>query len=520
MQFLHQLTIAKRLSLGFGLLVFMLITLGVVSLGQVGLITSRSNEVTSDLMPKQRQLAVVANEVNAIARAMRNMMIMGSPSEIQAQRADIENSQRLIQATLDALDKVLLYPEARQRFQSLLDARAAFVASQSKFFNTLQSGTREEARQVLLEESRALQLRYMDELAALTAVQDRRTDVGVSEIESAVAMVQRVTVGMMVGAALLALGLGVAIIRSVTQPLRHAVEVANAVAEGDLSVPIRVTGRSETTDLLRALDGMKQRLAQVVGTVRQGAEGVATASAQIAQGNADLSSRTEQQASALEQTSASMEQMGSAASQNADHARQASQFAANARDVALQGGDMVGRVVQTMHGINESSRQISDIIGVIDGIAFQTNILALNAAVEAARAGEQGRGFAVVAGEVRNLAQRSAEAAKEIKGLIHASVDRVDQGSQLVEQAGSTMEAIVSAVRRVTDIVDEISSASREQSVGVGQVSEAVMQMDQTTQQNAALVEESAAAAASLRQQAGQLVQAVSVFKLDRMAVA
>ena len=513
MQFLHQLSIAKRLSLGFGLLVFMLITLGVLSLGQVGLIASRSHEVTGDLMPKQKQLAHVADQVNQIARAMRNMMIMGSPSEIQAQRAVIDNSQRLIQTELDALDQVLLHPEARQRFQSLLDARAAFVASQNKFFTTLQSGTRDEARQVLLEESRALQLRYMDELAALTAVQDRRTAAGVVEIERAVVWVQRITVAIMAGAALLALGLGLAIIRSVTQPLRHAVEVAHAVAEGDLSVAIRVSGRSETTELLRALDEMRQRLAQVVGTVREGAEGVATASAQIAQGNADLSSRTEQQASALEETSASMEQMGSAASQNADHARQASQFAASARDVALQGGDMVGRVVQTMNSINESSRQIADIIGVIDGIAFQTNILALNAAVEAARAGEQGRGFAVVAGEVRNLAQRSAEAAKEIRGLIHASVDRVDSGSQLVEQAGSTMEAIVDAVRRVSDIVDEISNASREQSEGVGQVSEAVVQMDQTTQQNAALVEESAAAT-SLRQQASQLVQAVSVFKL------
>ncbi len=514
MQFLHRLSIAKRLSLGFGLLVFMLVTLGVVSLGQVSLISSRSNEVTGDLMPKQKRLANVTNEVNLIARAMRNMMIMESPGDVQAQRAEIDNSRQRIQADFAALDKVLLHPEARQRFQSLGQARDAFITSQEKFFTTLQGGDRAQARQVLLEESRVLQIRYMDELAALTAVQDRRTDVGVGEIEHAVVLVQRVTLGLMAGAALLALALAVAIIRSVTQPLRHAVDVAHAVAEGNLAVPIRVTGRSETTELLQALDDMRQRLALVVGTVRQGAEGVATASAQIAQGNADLSSRTEQQASALEQTSASMEQMGSAASQNADHARQASQFAANARDVALQGGDMVGRVVQTMHGINESSRQISDIIGVIDGIAFQTNILALNAAVEAARAGEQGRGFAVVAGEVRNLAQRSAEAAKEIKGLIHASVDRVDQGSQLVEQAGSTMEAIVVAVRRVTDIVDEISSASREQSLGVGQVGEAVMQMDQTTQQNAALVEESAAAAASLRQQAGQLVHAVSVFKL------
>ena len=517
MQFLNQLSITKRLSLGFGLLVFMLITMGVLSLGQVSLIASRSDEVTSDLMPKQKRLAHVANEVNLIARAMRNMMIMESADEWQAQRADINNSRRLIQEAFTALDKVLLHPDARQSFQRLSEARTAFVGSQDKFFTTLQSGTRDEARQVLLEESRTLQLSYMEALAALTAVQDQRTAVGVAEIAAAVTLVQRVTLGMIAAGALLALLLAAAIIRSVTQPLRHAVDVAHAVAGGNLAVEIRVSGRSETTDLLQALADMKIRLTQVVGTVREGAEGVATASAQIAQGNADLSSRTEQQASALEETSASMEQMGSAASQNADHARQASQFAVQARDVALQGGEMVERVVQTMQGINESSRQIGDIIGVIDSIAFQTNILALNAAVEAARAGEQGRGFAVVAGEVRNLAQRSSEAAREIKVLIHASVDRVDQGSQLVGQAGSTMAAIVTAVRRVSDIVDDISGASSEQSAGVGQVSEAVMQMDQTTQQNAALVEQSAAAAASLRQQAGQLVQAVSVFKLDRV---
>jgi methyl-accepting chemotaxis protein len=520
MSFLNQLSITKRLSLGFGLLVFLLMTMGVLSLGQVTLIASRSNEVTGDLMPKQKRLAEVANEVNRIARAMRNMMIMVAPDEVKAQRADIENSRRLIQEQFTALDKVLLQPEARQSFQRLMEARTAFMTSQNKFFSTLQNGERDEARRVLLDESLQLQLRYMDALAALTTVQDQRTAVGVAEIAAAVVTVQRVTLGMMAASALLALLLAAAIIRSVTQPLRHAVDVAHAVAGGNLAVDIQVSGRSETTELLQALADMRNRLAEVVGTVREGAESVATASAQIAQGNADLSSRTEQQASALEETSASMEQMGSAASQNADHARQASQFATNARDVALHGGTMVEQVVKTMRGINESSRQISDIIGVIDSIAFQTNILALNAAVEAARAGEQGRGFAVVAGEVRNLAQRSGEAAREIKALIHASVDRVDQGSQLVEQAGSTMEAIVTAVRRVSDIVDDISGASREQSAGVGQVSEAVMQMDQATQQNAALVEQSAAAAASLRQQAGQLVQAVSVFKLDRALTA
>jgi methyl-accepting chemotaxis protein len=242
---------------------------------------------------------------------------------------------------------------------------------------------------------------------------------------------------------------------------------------------------------------------------------VATASAQIASGNSDLSGRTEEQASALEQTAASMEQLGSTVRQNADNARQANQLALNASTVAVQGGDVVAQVVGTMKGINDSSRKIADIIGVIDGIAFQTNILALNAAVEAARAGEQGRGFAVVASEVRSLAQRSAEAAKEIKGLITASVERVAQGTQQADLAGETMTEVVGAIRRVTDIMGEISAASSEQSTGVAQVGEAITQMDQATQQNAALVEESAAAADSLQRQAQELVQAVAVFRLD-----
>ena len=266
--------------------------------------------------------------------------------------------------------------------------------------------------------------------------------------------------------------------------------------------------------LLQALLQMRDNLARVVSGVRGYAEGVSTASAEIAQGNHDLSSRTESQASALEETAASMEQLNATVRQNADSAQQASQLAASASTVAVQGGEVVAQVVDTMHGINESSRKIADIIGVIDGIAFQTNILALNAAVEAARAGEQGRGFAVVASEVRSLAGRSAEAAKEIKQLITDSVQRVEQGSQLADKAGSTMTEVVGAIRRVTDIMGEISAASREQSSGVAQVGEAVTQMDQATQQNAALVEESSAAASSLSQQAGDLVQAVAVFKL------
>jgi len=289
---------------------------------------------------------------------------------------------------------------------------------------------------------------------------------------------------------------------------------AKAVTAGDLSARFAVKPGDETS-VMAAMREMSTQLGTVVKRVRLNAESVATASAEIAQGNHDLSSRTEQQASALEQASAAMEQLGSTARQNSDNARLANQLAATASEVALRGGSVVSQVVQTMKDINDSSKKISDIIGVIDSIAFQTNILALNAAVEAARAGEQGRGFAVVASEVRNLAQRSSEAAKEIKGLISVSVERVDQGSQLVGQAGNTMQDIVSSIQRVTDIVGEISSASNEQTTGVGQVSEAVVHMDQATQQNAALVEQSAAAASSLRQQADELVHSVAVFQLD-----
>ena len=364
--------------------------------------------------------------------------------------------------------------------------------------------------------------RYDEAVGALDALNRYNFEQGEATARQARTTFEQVLAGvvLLLAVALLAAGtLGWVISRQLLRQLggepRIAAEVARAVASGDLSTPLAVRP-GDADSLMACLRSMQLNLSQAVSAVRTGSEQVATASSQIAQGNQDLSGRTEQQASALQQTTATMEELGSTVRNNADNARQANQLAQSASGVAAKGGDVVNQVVATMKGINDSSRKLADIIGTIDGIAFQTNILALNAAVEAARAGEQGRGFAVVAGEVRSLAQRSADAAREIKQLISASVQRVEQGTTLVDQAGSTMQEVVAAIQRVTEIVGEISVASGEQSSGVAQVGQAVSQMDQATQQNAALVEQSAAAAESLRQQAEQLVKAVAVFKLAR----
>ena len=424
--------------------------------------------------------------------------------------------QRVVELQGDTLRNLARATEASPAFAATLGAPARTLDAQITATLALADKALLQADTLTLpaQEYFDTYTRTIDALYALNAQAmqgvDEALQARIDHLRATLAWQALALLGTLVGATVLML----VFVRSITQPVAQAVELARAVARGDLSGSDIAHGSNEMGRLIAALLQMRRQLTDVVGRVRQGAEGVATARAQIAQGNTDLAARTESQASALEETAASMEQMTATVRQNADSAARASELATSASGVAAQGGEVVAQVVQTMHGIHSSSGKIADIIGVIDSIAFQTNILALNAAVEAARAGEQGRGFAVVASEVRSLAQRSAGAAREIKELISASVHDVERGNALVERAGKTMEDVVTAVRRVNDIMGEISNASREQSLGVAQVGEAVSQMDQTTQQNAALVEEMAAAAASLRSQAQELVEGVAVFKL------
>jgi methyl-accepting chemotaxis protein-1 (serine sensor receptor) len=434
--------------------------------------------------------------------------IAKNTAEVESNLAKIEKAWSTYSSTELMADEAPLakaYSESNKQYiqEGLLPAMAALRANNIK-----------ETQQILADKVRPLFDSSRERGLALFNCQVNEAKTTYGEANERRHTFKWISISTMVIGLVFAAFFGWALSRSITAPLQRAVQISDGVAHGDLTQDIQAEGSNEIADLMRAMLAMQVNLSQVVTTVRQGSEGVATASAEIAQGNHDLSSRTESQASALEETAASMEELNATVKQNADNARQANQLAQSASTVAIQGGEVVSQVVHTMKDINDSSRKISDIISVIDGIAFQTNILALNAAVEAARAGEQGRGFAVVATEVRSLAGRSAEAAKEIKSLINASVERVEQGSALVDQAGSTMTEVVTSIRRVTDIMGEISAASSEQAAGVAQVGEAVTSLDQTTQQNAALVEEMAAAASSLNSQAGELVQAVSVFKL------
>jgi methyl-accepting chemotaxis protein len=488
--------------------------LGGASLYSLNNINHAFADVLEDRYPKVVIAADIKAVNNEVSQAIRNLFIMSDPDDMKAQYDIIGGSSKRTNENIERLQKTITDEAGKAALEKLQQARADYRKPRDKVIDLLKAGRSEEAKNALLLDLRPKQVAYMDRLEDLVKLQDKMMTESGATAAASVAQTKVGTASLLAAAFVLAFGMAVWIIRSITRPIDEAVGIARAVSAGNLAMEFRSDGRSETGLLLGALHEMKTRLAHIVGDVRSNAEGVATASAQISEGNNDLSGRTEQQAAALEQTAASMEQLSATVRQNADNAKQADQLARGASTVAVQGGEVVGQVVETMKGINDSSKKVADIIGVIDSIAFQTNILALNAAVEAARAGEQGRGFAVVASEVRSLAQRSADAAKEIKSLIAASVDRVDQGTALVDRAGVTMREVVASIRRVTDIVAEISAASSEQSTGVAQVGEAVSQMDQATQQNAALVEESAAAAESLKTQAHRLVDTVAVFRL------
>ena len=512
---MNQLKISTRLTVAFAVMVALLITLGAVSLILSASQRTELKDVIEVRIPITKALGIVVDRVNVQAIQFRNLAIFNSESITRSSLDQVTSARAVISEQMKILETLVLSERGKEAMGRIQQSRAEFLKLADQYLAMVQQGQKEEALKLLEEQLRPAQLAYQAILQEQVELQAQTTATAGQRAESAAAALQR---GVLIAGVLaigLAIFLAITIIRSITRPLAQAVEAADRVAGGDLSGQIVVQSKDETGYLLSALQRMQQSLVNTVSAVRTNAEGVASASAQIASGNNDLSSRTEEQASALEETAASMEELASTVRQNADNARQANQLAMTASTVAVQGGEVVAEVVETMKGINASSNKIADIISVIDGIAFQTNILALNAAVEAARAGEQGRGFAVVASEVRSLAGRSAEAAKEIKGLITASVERVEQGTLLVDKAGATMTDVVASIRRVTDIMGEISAASSEQSAGVAQIGEAVMQMDQATQQNAALVEEMAAAASSLNAQAGELVQSVSVFRLD-----
>ncbi len=510
------LRISTRLELGFALLGLMILAMVAVVWVQVSTMTGLFGDVANARIPRMVVGSAIKEDVQTISSSVRNMILMRDTAAIMAEAQSIGRVQKRIDQRFVELEKLLAGDGAAQAvLQQVQAARKAYEPLQNETQELAGSGQVFDAKELLVEKMHPAQQAYFSAMDALLQQQQQQLGQATGATERAANSVR----GMLLATSLVVMVLGGLlawwIIRSITGPLRQAVRVARSVAAGNLQEPIEAQGRNEVAQLLLALKEMQGALARVVTHVRQGAQSVLGGSTEIAQGNMDLSNRTEAQAGALEETSASMQELRDAVAHNADNAQQANTLACDASAVAERGGAVVGQVVDTMRGINASSQKIADIIGVIDGIAFQTNILALNAAVEAARAGEQGRGFAVVASEVRALAGRSAEAAREIKGLISASVERVAQGSDLVDKAGATMQEVVQSIRRVTALVGEISSASAEQRSGVAQIGEAIVQMDQVTQQNAALVEQIAAAATGLSTQAQELVRAVAVFQVD-----
>ena len=508
------LKIGTRLGLCFVIvfaLMAMLIAVGSQRLSNIG---ELSSTIIDKDWVKADAAATIAATTRANAALVLQLLLVSDPAQVAQLRKEVDQNKAIITEALATLDKLVYRPEGRELLAQVTSERAAYVQSFTGVMKLLADGQREPATQRAMSETMPRLAKLQATVGKLADLQDSIVTANGAEIKKHISSALAVMIAL--GVAALALGSACAlwVTRSITRPINYALHVARTVASGDLTSQIKASTRDETGQLLHALHEMNEALSQIVGQVRHGTVAIASASSEIATGNLDLSARTESQASALEETASSMEELTSTVKANADNARQADQLASSASQVARRGGDVVSQVVTTMDSINDSSRRVEDIISVIDGIAFQTNILALNAAVEAARAGDQGRGFAVVASEVRNLAARSASAAKEIKELISSSVEQVDAGARLVAQAGATMEEVVASVQRVNGIVAEISLATREQTDGIEQMNTAIMQMDQTTQQNAALVEQAAAAASAMSDQASELERLVARFRL------
>ncbi|KNY06691.1 chemotaxis protein [Achromobacter piechaudii] len=511
---LGNLSIGTRLTLGFGTVLALLLALTGLSQYELTHIGGINRAITLQTWAKANAINTIDVTTRANARANLELIVNTDPRAADALFARIDANKKVIDQALDVLRPLFQTEDDRLKLRLLEDVRGRYVASFQKVGALLKNGERDAARQSLLDETLPLLDTLQNRVIEISRIQS-------AEMQDAGVASQKVidnagTMNLLLSALAIVLGglFAWRVAKSITAPLAQAVRVAETVARGDLGQPIHAHTQDETGRLMRALRDMQDKLAGAVRTIRAGSETISSAAGQIAAGNTDLSSRTEEQAASLEETAASMEELASTVKQNADNARQANQLAASASEIAHRGGAVVSAVVSTMADISASSRQISEIVSVIDGIAFQTNILALNAAVEAARAGEQGKGFAVVAGEVRSLAQRSAQAAREVKALIEGSAGKVAEGSNHAENAGATMHDVVASVKRVTDIMGEIAAASQEQAAGIEQVNRAVSQMDEVTQQNAALVEEAAAAAGSMQDQAHALVRAVGVFRL------
>ena len=517
MLLLSSMGIAKRLWAVAIVLSLALSVLAVFAYARLDAVAVAAQQTEHTRVPQLSEAAAMELNITRMSLQLRHAILARTPEERAAALADIAAKRKLVEASAADYKARLFTERGKAMFAKLPPLLEQMWQQAEANVHLIQADRKEEAFAFLVDNTIPARNQVLSVLDELVRYQRASLSADVEQIaarvNSTLTMLETLVLASIIG---LVLSSGY-----VARTLRRRVALSQAVAErvrdGDLTTPIHDTANDEFTPLLSALREMQLSLSGIVSGVRSNAESVATASTEIAQGNQELSGRTERQASALEQTAATMEQLGTTTVRhNADNAQQANRLALSASNVAVKGGEVVGQVIQTMHGINDASRRIADIIGVIDGIAFQTNILALNAAVEAARAGEQGRGFAVVAGEVRVLAKRSTEAAREIKSLINTSVERVQQGTALVGNAGRTMSEIVDAIQHLTHIVSQISSASQEQSSGVSQVGQAITQMDKATQQNAAMVEQSAAAAENLKDQAEQLVQAMAVFRVSQ----